>query len=222
MKTSKALLIVSIIAGVVLLIGYIIMIFVKKELFLKKIGTFIQRWEGDKGRGVHDNASSFPAPWEYEGKTGWHTSRGVTFRTFSLNASKLGYKVTPENFFNMPDSIWWAILSNVIMKPWNLDAINHLSRIQAVIIDWSFNSGPAGAERYLANFQRQVMGIKDSNITKQEIVDNFKKYVTPLNEKEIFLALCQRRKEDYAKMSDFQVYGRGWFNRVESLKKEFA
>src|SRR5690606_10527030 len=106
-----------------------------------------------------DTASSYPAPWSYKGQTGWHTNKGITYQTFVSNASRLGYEATAENFFKMPDEIWLKILKGVYMKAFPLDRISHLPRIQAVIITWAWGSGPAGAERYLANFQRQVMGI---------------------------------------------------------------
>lgn len=221
-QTIKALLIILICTTIIVFIGFIFYKRMTKELFIKKIAAFIKRIEGGLGRGSEDNASSYPAPWPYKGQTGWHTNKGVTFRTFESNAKKLGYKVTPENFFEMPDDIWWKIFSQVIMSPWNLSRIDHLPRIQAVIITWSWNSGPGGTERLLADFQREVMGIKDSNITKTEIIENFRKHVNSSNELKWFNALCDRRIEDYKQMEDYPTYGKGWLNAVAKFRKEFS
>lgn len=193
----------------------------EKELFIKKIADYIKRMEGGLGRGKEDNAASYPAPWPYNGQTGWHTNKGVTYRVFESNAKKLGYAVTPSNFFEMPDAIWWKIFSNVFLAAWPLSKIDHLPRIQAVIVTWAWNSGNGGAEIYLARFQRSYFGVKDGDITKTEIVDNFNKYVTAKNELEVFNALCDQRIQDYRKMSDYPTYGRGWENAVEKFRKEF-
>jgi len=220
-KTIKNLLIILIATAVFVWISVLIYARMTKELFISKIVAYIQRMEGGLGRGTADNASSYPAPWSYKGLTGWHTNKGVTFRTFEANAKKLGYEVTPKNFFEMPDIIWWKIFQSAFLNQWNLDEIDHLPRIKAVIITWAWNSGNGGTERLLANFQREKMGVVDSNITKVEIIQNFKKKVTPANEIEWFDKLCARRKEDYSKMSDFGTYGRGWYNAVDKLIKEF-
>lgn len=220
-KTIKNLLIILIATVVFVWVSILIYARMTKELFITKIAAYIQRMEGGLGRGLADNASSYPAPWTYQGKTGWHTNKGVTFRTFEANAKKLGYEVTPNNFFEMPDVIWWKIFKNQFLNQWQLDEIDHLPRIKAVIITWAWNSGNGGTERLLANFQREKMGIVDSNITKAEIIQNFKKKVTPANEIEWFDKLCERRKEDYSKMSDFVTYGRGWYNAVDKFIKEF-
>lgn len=220
-ETTKALLIIVICTAFIVAVFTLIYRKMTKELFITKIAAYIQRMEGGLGRGLADNASSYPAPWTYQGKTGWHTNKGVTFRTFEANAKKLGYEVSPKNFFEMPDDIWWKIFQNAFLAQWNLSEIDHLPRIQAVIVTWAWNSGNGGAERLLANFQREKMGIVDSNITKAEIIQNFKKKVAPANEIEWFDKLCARRKEDYSKMSDFGTYGRGWYNAVDKFIKEF-
>lgn len=189
---------------------------------ISKLSVFIKKWEGGASRDTKDTASSYPAPWSYKGQTGWHTVKGVTYKTFEANAKKLGYAVTSENFFNMPDDIWYKILKEVYVSGFPIDRIAHLPRIQAVIITWAWGSGVGGAETRLARFQREVMGINDSNITKSEIVDNFKKHINPLNEKEWFNKLCDRRAEDFKKMSSYAVHGTGWMNRLNDFRKTFA
>lgn len=193
-----------------------------QQILISKLSVFIKKWEGGLSRDPADNASSYPAPWVYNGKTGWHTNKGITYKTFKANAARLGYEASADNFFKMPDSIFISILKNVYAAGFPLSEIDDLPRIQAVIITWAWGSGLFGAEKYLADFQREEMGIKDSNITKAEIVKNFSKEITPLNEKEWFNKLTARRLADFKKMSDWPKYGAGWTNRLNDFKKTFA
>jgi lysozyme family protein len=194
----------------------------KNGELLKKLIPFITRWEGGLSRATTDTASHNPAPWSYSGKTGWHTNKGITYSTFVSLAKKIGYAITPSNFFTMPDSLWFKILQSGYMKAYPLHLINHLPRVQAVIITWAWGSGTAGSERRLANFQRQVMGIRDSNITKSEIVNNFLTRISPRNELKWFQALCDRREADFRRMSTFAANGRGWLRRLADFRITFA
>nr|WP_294860238.1 glycosyl hydrolase 108 family protein [uncultured Fluviicola sp.] len=218
----KALLIITIVTVFLVFVANQIIHKMAENILLSRLAVFIKRWEGGLSRDPDDNASSDPAPWEFKGQTGWHTNKGITYKTFKNNAARLGYAPTADNFFNMPDSIFLSILKNVYAAGFPLDKIDHLPRIQAVIITWAWGSGLTGAERYLADFQREEMGIKDSNITKDEIVENFRARITPLNEKEWFSKLSARRIADFKNMSDWPKYGTGWTNRQNDFKKTFA
>lgn len=216
--------------GIAITLGVAILVIVTAQYLLNKILNimlisklvpFIQKWEGGLSRDPNDTASSNPAPWPYKGLTGWHTNKGITYTTFISNASKLGYEPTKENFFNMPDELWLKILKGAYVAAFPVDKIAHLPRIQAVIITWAWGSGQSGAERYLANFQREEMGIVDSNITPEEIVKNFKKKINPVNESVWFEKLCKRRLEDMRKMRTWSAHGRGWTNRINDFRNTF-
>lgn len=190
-------------------------------MLLEKLVPFIHESEGGLSRDPADTASSYPAPWPYNGKTGWHTNKGITYKTFVGNASKLGYAATADNFFKMPDALWLKILKGAYMAPFPLEKISHLPRIQAVIITWAWGSGVGGAASRLASFQREVMGVKDSNITPVEIVDNFKNRITPMNEREWFQKLCDRREQDFKKMPTCNVHCTGWIRRLNKFRQLF-
>ncbi len=191
-------------------------------MLISKLSPFIAKWEGGLSRDSSDTASSHPAPWEYNGKTGWHTNKGITYQTFSGNAKRLGYVASKENFFNMPDEIWLKILKEVYVKAFPIEKIAHLPRIQAVIITWAWGSGTSGAETRLARFQREEMGIQDANITPEEIVKNFRNKITPVNELEWFNKLCDRRKTDFQKMSTCSAHCKGWLRRLDDFRQTFA
>lgn len=213
--------IVLVVAIVVVFVGQYLLNRFLNAMLLNKLVPFIQESEGGLSRDPKDSASSNPAPWTHKGVSGWHTNKGITYSTFVSNASRLGYAPTADNFFNMPDDIWLKILKGAYMKPFPLDKISHLPRIQAVIITWAWGSGVGGATTRLANFQREVMGIKDSNITANEIVDNFRKHINPINEREWFQKLCDRREQDFRKMPTFSAHGKGWLNRLAKFRQLF-
>lgn len=193
-----------------------------RKSFMQKLVEFIKKWEGGLSRAKSDTASQYPAPWEYNGQKGWHTNMGITYKTFTSLAKKIGYAVSAENFFNMSGDLWMKILLEGYMKPYPLHKIKHLPRIQAVIITWAWGSGLGGSERRLAGFQREVMGIVDGDITKDEIIENFKRYVTKVNERKWFHLLCDRRAEDFMKMSTFAANGKGWLRRLADFRETFA
>lgn len=188
---------------------------------IQKLVPFIQEQEGGLSRDKDDNASNNPCPYLYKGVGGYHTNKGVTWTTFTSLAGKLGYQPSARNFFTMPFKIWFDILKQGYMKPYNLDKIKNLPRIQAVIITWAWGSGVSGSNKYLANFQRSKFGISDTNITPSEVVENFKKHVTTLNEKNIFNALCDQRAYDFSRMADFPKYKNGWLGRLKKFKELF-
>lgn len=220
-KQNKTIFLALLAAIAVVVLGQYLLNRFLNIMLLNKLVPFIKKKEGGLSRDPNDTAAKYPAPFEINGKTGWHTNKGITWQTFSSNANRLNYVASKENFVNMPDDIWLKILKGVYMKAFPLDRIAHLPRIQAVIITWAWGSGTGGAERYLANFQRQVMGIQDSNITPSEIVANFQKHITPLNEREWFNKLCDRRLEDFKKMATWSVHGTGWSNRLREFRALF-
>lgn len=227
MKIDRGFLVAfAVVLILTILFAFLLQSFVNKyfninAMLLKKLVPYIDKWEGGLSRDPNDTASKNPAPWTYNGKTGWHTNKGITYTTFIGNASRLGYDPTAENFFLMPDALWLKILNGAYMKAFPLEQINHLPRIQAVIITWAWGSGVSGAEKRLANFQREEMGIVDSNITPAEIVANFKAKINTANEREWFHKLCDRREADFRKMATFNVHGNGWINRLNYFRNLF-
>lgn len=193
----------------------------KDSEMLDKLIPFIQETEGGLSRDPADTASSYPAPWSYDGKRGWHTNKGITYKTFVGNAQKLGYAATADNFFTMPDHIWLSILKGSYMAAFPLEQINHLPRIQAVIITWAWGSGTSGANTRLARFQREEMGVSDSDISPAEIVDNFNSRINSFNEREWFLRLCNRREADFRKMPTCHKHCKGWIKRLNVFRKLF-
>lgn len=182
---------------------------------IAKLQPFLEKWEGGLSNDPYDKAASYPSPWN-----GYHTNKGVTYKTFKTLSPKLGYAVTKDNFLNMPNHIWIKIVQHYA-DSFPLDRINHLPSIQAVIITWAWGSGAGGAERHLANWMRANWGIQDSDITPSEIVEHFNKRVNAFNQKAIFNQLCDDRARQFRTFSTWSVHGKGWMNRLNDFRSRF-
>lgn len=177
------------------------------------IRPFIQKWEGGLSRNTADSASSNPAPWTYKGVNGWHTNKGVTYKTFAAMAPVLGYQNNAENFFNMPDEIWDKIIKVGYWDTWDLDNMNSQA-IADLLIDFSWGSGASGSfksiKKYLA-----TKGVTVNN--QKEAVQAINK-LSFLNEETTFLELVKWREAFFRSLNSFATFGRGWLNRLDALK----
>lgn len=177
------------------------------------IRPLIIKWEGGLSRDTADNASSMPAPWPYKGLTGWHTNKGVTYKTFVALAPKLGYAVTPENFFLMPDAIWDAIFKNGYWDPWYLDKMNSQA-IADLIANNAWGSGVNGSFQSI----RKYLATKGYTVNSRlEAVEAINK-LSFLNEEQTFLELIKWREDFFRSLADFPRFGKGWLNRLNDTK----
>lgn len=177
------------------------------------IRPFILQWEGGLSRDLADNASARPAPWPYNGLTGWHTNKGVTYATFSGSASKLGYQATADNFFKMPGDIWDKIFKVQYWDPWSLDKMNSQA-IADFIANAAWGSGLTGSYNTIAAYL-ESKGIEVNS--RLEAVQALNKLAL-LNETQIFNELIDWRNAFFKKLKDFPKFGTGWLNRSAALK----
>lgn len=180
---------------------------------VSNIRPLIVKWEGGLSRHKSDTASALPAPWTYNGYNDWHTNKGVTYATFLGLAPKIGYSITPDNFFTMPDTIWDAIFKVGYWNPWNLDELKSQA-IADIIVCFAWGSGVTGSfnsiKKYLA-----TKGINVSNTS--QAVDALNK-ISFLNEKKIFEELISWR-EQFFKSLNQPIFLRGWLNRLNDIKQ---
>lgn len=181
---------------------------------VSNIRPFIQKWEGGLSRNAIDTASAHPAPWPHNGVTGWHTNKGVTYGTFASLAPKLGYTITPENFFAMPDHVWDSIYKNGYWDTWYLDKMNSQA-IADLIADFSWGSGANGSFQSIRKYLATKNIIVDSRLTAVEALNR----LALVNEKQIFLELVQWREKFFRSLSTFSTFGKGWLNRLTALKE---
>jgi hypothetical protein len=107
------------------------------------IVRYVKLKEGGLSKDVKDSASKNPVP---DG-SGYHTNKGITWTSFSENASKLGYDGSIENFYKMPENIWIKIFTKGYLKPFenytNSKVCNYYLGI------WAWGSGVGGAKALL-------------------------------------------------------------------------
>lgn len=176
------------------------------------IRPFIQKWEGGLSRNPADTASRNPAPWPYNGQTGYHTNKGVTYSTFASLAPQLGYTITPENFFTMPALIWDGIFKIGYWNPWELDRMR--SQIIAdFIADFAYMSGTQGS---FNSIKKYLAGKGISVSTRGQAVDALNK-LSLGNEQQIFTELVAHR-EAFFKSLNQPTFINGWLNRLNNLK----
>jgi lysozyme family protein len=174
---------------------------------------FILSAEGGLSRNPKDTASKNPAPWSYLGKTGWHTNRGITFSTFVSMAPKLGYAVSPANFFTMPDEIWNKIYKTGYWDAIKGDAINSIP-VAIALVDYAFNFGPTGALKRLREWLRDDFNVSVN--TTSGLVSAINE-LTASDEKGFFEKLIAHRKAAYIALKQ-PAEENGWLERMDKLK----
>lgn len=178
----------------------------------KKIIPLILKYEGGLSKDIRDSASRNPAPWPYKGSLGWHTNKGVTFSAFNNLASKLGYQVTPDNFFNMPSEIWEKIFKNGYWDAFGLDNMNS-EAIAGFIANATWGSGAGGAFKLL----KAYLATQGVNVnTSAEITPAFNK-LSDKDEAKIFEDLIKVREAFFRSLNKPEFLT-GWLNRNEAIK----
>lgn len=176
---------------------------------------YIKRSEGGLSRATTDTASKNPAPWPYKGKTGWHTNKGVTYTTFVSLSSKLGYSITPDNFFLMPDSIWLKIYKHGYWDPMQGDKI-HSQAMANAIADYAWGFGVSGATTRIKRWLQTTFNIKVNSMN--EAVEAINE-LTKKDDKTVFLKFIEHRKAAFAALNQ-PANEKGWFARMDDLKTE--
>ncbi len=173
-----------------------------------------ENWEGGLSRALTDTASSDPCPMMYQGKTGWHTNKGITWTTFKSNGH-LGYNPTPENFFLMPHNIWTLIYKKSYWDVWHLDEMKYQS-IANILVSWAWGSGATGSLNMMFNFVKNKMNYSGAKTRK----DVMKFLDSQPNERALFNLLCDERERLFVAMNQ-PANLQGWKNRLNRFRALF-
>lgn len=180
----------------------------------KNIVPFFLKWEGGLSRDTKDSASNNPAPWPYKGLTGWHTNKGITYTTFVTMAPRMGYDITPDNFFIMPNEIWGKIMKGGYWDPYQLDDMQSQA-IADTVVSWAWGSGIVGSFKQF----KKYLATKNINVNiHTDVTRAFNELVNASNEEKIFLELAEWRA-NYFKSLNQPHWLQGWLNRLEEFKK---
>jgi len=176
---------------------------------------FVRQWEGGKSKALTDTASKNPAP----GSGGVHTNKGITWTTYYNNGKGHGYKPSVPDFLKMSDKRWLQIFDSCYWDPMHGDKLMLRDPSLAFfVVQFAWGSGTGGAEIQLAKFQRQKMGVVDSNITKSEIANNF--VLDPMPTAVRFKQLIDF-KAAYFKSLAQPANLKGWLNRLNDFNQKF-
>lgn len=171
-----------------------------------KIVANIRKEEGGLSRAQSDSARYNPVP---DG-SGYHTNKGIQWKTFKDSASIIGYDPTPKLFYDMPDHIWNAIFKRVY---WDAIGGDHIKSqaIANTLADFAWGAGPYAAGLTV----QKVLGFKGKDL---DGIIGLKKTVPAINqakEKVLFDKLTQAKKAYYLSLPGQQANYIGWSNRLD-------
>ena len=177
----------------------------------------ILKWEGGLSRNPNDTASRVPAPWPFNGVTGWHTNKGVTYATFSSLAPRLGYKNDADTFFTMPSNVWGLIFKNGYWDKVQGDKIKSQA-VANLLADWYWGSG-SNAVKNLQQVLNRSFGYKlaEDGIMGPKTLEATNK----VDAKKLFDLLHAEKVDFYNQIvkndPSQQTFLKGWLNRAADL-----
>jgi lysozyme family protein len=179
--------------------------------------SYLQKSEGGLSRSTKDTASKYPSPYVYNGQSGWHTNKGITYQTFESSASGAGYSVTADNFLKMPNDIWGKILKMYYWDPMYCN-LYESQAIANAVVDFAWASGTGGSKKALIKYLGKK-GIKvDGAVSIAKAFNNLAKKDGEL---QVFNDLIDERKRFFKSLNQ-PANEKGWLNRMETLRKEGA
>jgi lysozyme family protein len=171
---------------------------------------YILKWEGGLSKHPRDSAARHPVP---DG-SGYHTNKGVTWRVFrsiygsGQDAVVRFYRMTQDDFRGIYKLYWNGVKADSIS-----------SQILAeYATDFAWGSGVAGASRQIQkwlNSQGYKVGV-DGKIGNQTITA-INQLIEDKGEKIAFESLDSHRRHFLSRLRDFDVFGRGWYNRLNDF-----
>jgi lysozyme family protein len=171
---------------------------------------YILKWEGGLSKHPRDSAARHPVP---DG-SGYHTNKGITWRVFrsiygsGQDAVVRFYRMSPDDFRGIYKLYWNGVKADSIS-----------SQILAeYATDFAWGSGVAGASRQIQKWLN-TQGYKvwvDGKIGNQTITA-INQLIEDKGEKIAFESLDAHRRHFLSRLRDFDVFGRGWYNRLNDF-----
>lgn len=185
------------------------------------IVSFIKSKEGGLSSAQTDTAKKNSSPCGNKNGYPIHTNKGVTWETFSSNAS-LGYTASCSNFLAMPDNIWGLIYKKSYWDAIKGDQIKNQA-IANSFVEMAWGSGVNGATNLLKQFFKANYNKTFNNVGQMVafVNDLDRKGQTP----ELFEKLYDFRANKYASFSTASSNLKGWMNRLNAfyaLNKPYA
>lgn len=185
----------------------------------KRIIPFILKAEGGLSRATTDSASKHPSPCSFNGLTGWHTNKGVTYQAFVSLAPSLGYEASCTNFITMPQNIWEKIFKIGYWDAVKGDAIKSQAVAdQLADMAWGAGAGAAALlmQKTLNRFYNKKL-IEDGGIG-QKTIDA----INSIDAKDLFTKFTMQKITWYNSLPGQQANYAGWTNRINALTSELT
>jgi len=182
---------------------------------IEKYIKFTKKWEGGLSRDKNDSASSYPCPTPFNGKTGYHTNVGITYKAW---VSFFGTD-NDARFFAMNSEDWFKIFKKGYWDGVRGDAYNS-QNIAIFVTGMAWGSGVRQASKSLQ--------VAINHCGKQCDVDGIIGVKTILlansiEPKKLFDALTNERERFFyaigvGKNAKFLT---GWLNRLNDYRFTF-
>lgn len=184
---------------------------------LKTYIEFTKRWEGGLSRDKNDSASAYPCPTPFNGKSGWHTNIGITYKVWE---SVFG-KSNDQRFFNMSDEDWFKVFKGLYWDSVKGDDYECFS-IAVIVTGMAWGSGSSRAgitlQRALNNLGKAVA--IDGKIGMKTI-----QAANSCDCKQLFDELIRLRKAFFISISEEgsknAKFRKGWLNRLADYERTF-
>jgi lysozyme family protein len=171
---------------------------------------YILKWEGGLSKHPRDSAARHPLP---DG-SGYHTNKGITWRVFcsqygnTTDAVNRFYRMTHDDFKGIYKLYWNGVKADSIS-----------SQILAeYVTDFAWGSGVAGASRQVQkwlNSQGYKVGV-DGKIGNQTVTA-INQLIEDKGQRIAFESLDAHRRHFLSRLKDFDVFGQGWYNRLNDF-----
>ena len=176
--------------------------------------ALIKKWEGGLSDDTADPAAAFPLP---DG-SGIHTNVGITWKTFSANALRLGYAATPENFKKMPAETWLKIYKDGFWDGIQADRIESQA-IGEFLADWAWGSGPLTAGKNLQRYLSTTgSDLKVDGKVGPVTIGLLNDLTLKRGERIVFEDLDLFKRNFLKGVKTYQIHGFGWFNRMDDFR----
>jgi len=182
---------------------------------IAKYKEFVMRWEGSMGRDTVDSSSKYPCPTPFNGKTGWHTVKGVTYaawvRVFGKN--------NDARFFAMNDDDWFNVFKTSFWSKVRCSEFSNFS-ISVLVCEIAWVCGVGQAPKSL---QRAIKNCGKDIIVDGIIGNTTIRLANDIDPVVLFDAIQAERERFFRSISKGKnvKFLKGWLNRVNDATKNF-
>lgn len=171
---------------------------------------FILKAEGGLSRNPNDTASRWSSPCSKNGVSGWHTNKGVTWRTFNSLGDKLGYDGSScDLFMEMPDWVWGKIFKQGYWDKIYGDTYKNQA-VANMLVDFAYGSGVTGSRRQMSKFLEQEFNKPTESWSQIRDVVN----TIPAS---FLLPKLEKFRLEFFQSLNQDTFIKGWTNRLNSL-----